>query len=147
MTSQWRALCGALVLAGTVAFSQAPATPASALARATAPTAPSDAEDVPDTEKLRRVTDALARMRDVFQDTQLRLEEARRTRDVVKLNCVNDKLTQVKALLRISEQADATLQEAIAKREALTASHAFTKVTIARQKVEQLRGQAGACIG
>jgi hypothetical protein len=50
-------------------------------------------------------------------------------------------------LLRISEQADVSLQEAVAKRESSGAEHEYTKVTIARQKVEQLRAESEECIG
>ena len=103
--------------------------------------------DVPDKEKLVRSADAIARMREVLRETLSKLEEARNTKDVVKLNCVNEKLTQIKGLLRISEQADVGLQEAIAKLEVAAAEHEYTKVTIARQKVDQLRTEAEECIG
>ncbi|MFL5319061.1 MAG: hypothetical protein ACJ790_05345 [Myxococcaceae bacterium] len=103
--------------------------------------------EVPDREKLTRSAEALTRMRDVLRETLQKVEEARNTKDVVKLNCVNEKLTQIKGLLRISEQADVALQEAIAKGEAAAADHEFTKVTIARQKVEQQMTEAEECIG
>jgi hypothetical protein len=105
------------------------------------------AEKVPDPEKLRVSTDSVAVMRGALKDVLGKLEEARNTKDVLKLNCVNEKLTQIKGLLRISEQADVNLQEAIAKREPSAAEHEFTKVTIARAKVDQLRAEAEQCIG
>jgi len=105
------------------------------------------ASDVPDPEKLRRSADALARMRNVLKEVLGKLEEARNTKDVVKLNCVNEKLTQIKGLLRISEQSDVALQEAVAKKETSQGEHEFTKVMIARQKVDQLRAEAEECIG
>jgi hypothetical protein len=86
-------------------------------------------------------------MRQVLKDVLGKLEEARNTKDVVKLNCVNEKLTQIKGFLRVSEQADVALQESVAKRESSSAEHEFMKVTIARQKVEQLRAEAEECIG
>jgi hypothetical protein len=105
------------------------------------------ASDVADPEKLRRSTEALSRMRNVLKEVLGKLEEARNTKDVVKLNCVNEKLTQVKGLLRISEQSDVSLQEAVAKKETSSGEHEFTKVMIARQKVDQLRAEAEECIG
>jgi len=105
------------------------------------------ASEVPDPEKLRRSVDALARMRNVLKEVLAKLEEARNTKDVVKLNCVNEKLTQIKGLLRISEQSDVALQEAVAKKESSQAEHEYTKVMIARQKVDQLRAEAEECIG
>jgi hypothetical protein len=136
----------AVVLGGLMAglaFAQAPSAPPSS---APAPSL-DKASEVPDPEKIRRSADALTRMRGILKDVLGKLEEARNTKDVVKLNCVNEKLTQIKGLLRISEQSDVALQEAVAKREASTADHEFTKVTIARQKVEQLRAETEECIG
>jgi hypothetical protein len=129
-----------VLLVGSLAFGQGtPPTP-------TPPPAEKISE-VSDAEKVRRSAEALARMRQVLRDVLAKLEEARNTKDVVKLNCVNEKLTQIKGLLRISEQADVALQEAVAKRESSSADHEYTKVTIARQKVEQLRSEAEECIG
>lgn len=116
---------------------------------AQAPNAPeaSDASKVPDPEKVKTSAESVGRMRGALKDVLQKLEEARNTKDVVKLNCVNEKLTQIKGLLRISEQSDVQLQEAVAKKETATAEHEFTKVTIARSKVEQLRAEAEQCIG
>ena len=105
------------------------------------------AENVPDPEKLQRSTEYLNAMRAALKVVLGKLEEARASKDVVKLNCVNEKLTNVKGLLRISEQADISLQEAIAKKESQTAEHEYTKVTIARAKVEQLKAEAEQCVG
>ena len=105
------------------------------------------ASDVPDAEKLRRSSASVQRMRSSLSDVLGRLEEARATKDVVKLNCVNEKLTQVKGLLRISEQSDVALQEAVARKDTTAAEHEYTKVTIARGKVDQLRNDAEQCIG
>ena len=105
------------------------------------------AADVPDPEKLSRSNAAVSRMRSVLTEVLGRLEEARATKDVVKLNCVNEKLTQVKGLLRISEQSDVALQEAVAKKDATGAEHEYSKVSIAKTKVEQLRSEAEQCIG
>ena len=116
---------------------------------AQAPTAPEtpDASKVPDPEKVRISADSVTKMRSALKDVLAKLEDARTTKDVVKLNCVNEKLTQIKGLLRISEQSDVQLQEAVAKRETATAEHEFTKVSIAGGKVDQLRAEAEECIG
>ena len=86
-------------------------------------------------------------MRLVLKEVLGKLEEARNSKDVVKLNCVNEKLTQIKGLLRISEQSDIALQEAAAKKEATATEHEYTKVSIAGVKVNQLRAEAEECIG
>lgn len=127
----------ALVATGA-AVAQTPGSP---------PAEVSDASKIPDAEKLRVSSESVAKMRSALKDVLGKLEEARNTKDVVKLNCVNEKLTQIKGLLRISEQSDVALQEAIAKKESGGAEHEFTKVTIARSKVDQLRAEAEECIG
>ena len=103
--------------------------------------------NIPDPEKVKRSAEAVAKMRQALKDVIAKLEEARNTKDVVKLNCVNEKLTAIKGLLRISEIADVNLQEAVAKRESETATHEYTKVSIARGRVNQLRAEAEECIG
>jgi hypothetical protein len=105
------------------------------------------ASDVPDATKISRSATDVAQMRATLKSVLGKLEEARNTKDVVKLNCVNEKLTQVKGLLRISEQSDVALQEAVAKKDQTSADHEYTKVTIASSKVEQLKGEADQCIG
>ena len=108
---------------------------------------PVERQEISDAEKVRRSGEAVSRMKDVLKDSLKKLQDARASNDVVKLNCVNEKLTQIKGLLRISEQADVALQESVARREGAAAEHEFTKVTIAAQKVDLLRTEAESCIG
>ncbi|WP_224368742.1 hypothetical protein [Hyalangium versicolor] len=105
------------------------------------------ASGVKDPEKLERSSQALVGMRTALREVLEKLEEARRTKDVVKLNCVNQKLTQIKGLLRISETADVALQEAVTRQDSTSSEHEFTKVMIANQKVGQLRAETEECIG
>jgi len=134
------ALLAAVLLLGVgLARAQGPAKPAT--------TTLEKASDIPDKEKISRSSAAVSRMRSVLSEVLGRLEEARATKDVVKLNCVNEKLTQVKGLLRISEQSDVALQEAVGRKDALAAEHEYSKVSIAKTKVEQLRSESEQCIG
>ncbi len=89
----------------------------------------------------------LEEMRKMLKDVLEILEDARSEKDVVKLNCTNEKLTQVKGLLRVSEQASISLQEAVAKDQVDDARHEYRKISIAREKVQQLRAEAEECIG
>ncbi|MDX2008791.1 MAG: hypothetical protein SFW67_01290 [Myxococcaceae bacterium] len=136
MTSRWIMV---LVVTGVAALGLAQNNPP--------PPQAVEASKVPDSEKLRVSSDSLSVMRVALKDVLQKLEEARQTKDVVKLTCVNEKLTQIKGLLRISEQSDVALQESVARKESQTADHEFTKVTIARQKVDQLRAEAEQCMG
>jgi hypothetical protein len=139
-----------VVLAAGVALAQAqaPSQPVAPSPRPpTASAALEKASGVPDAQKLERSTQALGLMREVLSQVMGKVEEARRTKDVVKLNCANEKLTQIKGLLRISAQADVSLQEALTRRETATSEHEYTKIMIAQQKVGQLRSEAEECIG
>jgi hypothetical protein len=100
-----------------------------------------------DQEEIAKSSEHLGAMRKLLQEVLKKLEQARDSKDVVKLNCVNEKLTQIKGLIRIAEQADIALQESIAKRETSSAQHEYTKVDIANDKVRQLRAEAEECIG
>jgi hypothetical protein len=149
MSLRPRHLLAVALLATPLALAQTSAPPATRPPPAPAAvSAPQEkASEVPDSQKLTRSATAVTQMRGTLKVVLGKLEEARNTKDVVKLNCVNEKLTQVKGLLRISEQSDVALQEAVAKKDQTTADHEYTKVTIAQSKVETLRGEAEQCIG
>jgi len=103
--------------------------------------------EVSDADKIKHSSQALKRMREVMTDVFTKLKEARDSNDVVKAACVNESLTQIKALVRISEQADLSLQEAISTRNTARAEDENTKLTIAPRKVEELRAKAEECMG
>jgi hypothetical protein len=99
-----------------------------------------------DSDKLEAAAEHLARMKSSLKQVLGRVEEARNEKDVVKLNCVNEKLTQIKALLKVAEQADVALHEAVSNKDAAAESE-FAKIGIARTKVEGLRADSEQCIG
>jgi hypothetical protein len=111
------------------------------------PGATSPSDGVPDSRKLESSQAAVARMRDVLGRVLKHLEDARAERDVIKLNCVNEKLTAIKGLLRIAEQADVALQEAVSRKDSETAGHEFDKISIAQRKSEQLLSESESCVG
>jgi hypothetical protein len=99
-----------------------------------------------DSDKLEASAEHVARMKTSMKQVFGRIEEARNEKDVVKLNCVNEKLAQIKALLKVAEQADVALHEAIANRDP-GADSELSKVSIARTKVEGLRAESEQCTG
>jgi hypothetical protein len=74
-------------------------------------------------------------------------EAARKDRDIIRLNCLNDKIAQVKANITIAEQSIQALSEAVARGDTSSQLHEFTRVTIVDQKVQLLGGEADACVG
>jgi len=105
------------------------------------------ASGLSDSEKQEKASQYTSEMKGVLTQVLALLKEAREDKDVIKVNCVNEKLTKIKGLIRIAEQADITLQEAIAKGERDAATHEFHKISISHQKVRILKTEAEQCIG
>ncbi len=82
---------------------------------------------------------------DLEQVTELK-EVARKQKDVIKLNCVNDRLIQIKAQLNIADATNVQLQASLSRnaddRQSLYASLSGTA-----ESVKNLRGEADSCIG
>jgi hypothetical protein len=150
----------ALVVSGLTlgrAFAQqAPSPQAPPKAAAAAPQAPGatsgkngkngNGKQLSDAEKVEKASDHIAKMKSAMKSVLGRVEDARNEKDVVKLNCVNEKLTQVKGLLKVAEVADVQLNEAIARKDE-AADTEFQKISMARAKIDQLRSEADQCIG
>jgi len=95
---------------------------------------------------MKKATDHVSRVKSALKQVLSRVEEARNEKDIVKLNCVNEKLAQIKQILSVAEGAEIALQEAIAKSDA-GADAEYSKIAIARGKADQLRAEAEECIG
>lgn len=74
-------------------------------------------------------------------------EAARKQKDIIKLNCVADKLVQAKVNISIADQAMTSLQEHVARADEGGRTHEFTRLTIINQKVTVLGAEAENCIG
>ena len=88
---------------------------------------------------------------ETMQEVLVRVVElqqlARKQKDVIKLNCVNDKLLQVKQLLNIAEAGRTDMIESIAQQDNEGTSHQFNQISIAKEKTDGLHGEAEGCIG
>jgi hypothetical protein len=73
--------------------------------------------------------------------------QAKRQKDIIRLNCVTDKLVQAKVNITIGEQAMVALQENISRADEGGRTHEFTRLTIVNQKVTVLGAEAENCIG
>ena len=68
---------------------------------------------------------------------------ARKDKDVIKLNCVNDKLVQIKPQMNLADSAESQLEGATDA----TRMAAFEGVAQAAENVRRLREDADQCIG
>ncbi|MEQ8459932.1 MAG: hypothetical protein RL885_28935 [Planctomycetota bacterium] len=75
------------------------------------------------------------------------LDEARRERDIIRVTCLNDKLTQINARLRQLQSRKETLEEAINIRDGERRNHEFTVITVIGQAFRTLEQEANSCIG
>jgi hypothetical protein len=95
---------------------------------------------------MKKAGEHVSRVKAALKQVLGRVEEARNEKDIVKLNCVNEKLAQIKQILNVAEGAEVALQEAIAKKDAGSDAE-YSKIAIARGKADQLRAEAEECIG
>jgi hypothetical protein len=98
-------------------------------------------------EMLSRSENLIEEMKGMLDRVLVIQQAARKQKDVIRLNCVNDRLLQVKKLLNIAEASRNDLVEAIAADSEVERYHQFGKVTISHEKVSVLRDEAEACVG
>ena len=68
-------------------------------------------------------------------------------KDVIKVNCVNDKLVQAKAEMNIADTANDSLQSAMQKNNDDDRNATFAQLQTAATSIKQLKEEAAACIG
>ena len=135
-------VCGLML--GQASAQQPPGSQAPAKGTKAPP--PGTPKPLTDAEKVEKAADHVAKMKSAMKSVLKRVEDARGEKDVVKLNCVNEKLTQVKGLLKVAEVAEVQLSESIARKDE-SGDTELQKISMARAKVDQLRSEADQCIG
>ena len=75
------------------------------------------------------------------------LREARQGSDIVRMSCVNEKLTVIKGIIRIAEDAFRGLTQAASRNDEDQASYEHNKIMISRDRVNSLTVQAVNCVG
>jgi hypothetical protein len=139
-------LAGVMVLGGGYVVAQdAPVDPLDLAADEEEPAAAR--VELSPSEMRTQATHSIAAMQDNLKRIVQLQETARRQKDVIKLNCVNDKLLQVKQLLNIAESANTNLQEMIARADEEGRYHEFGRIQIAHQQATVLATEAENCVG
>ena len=75
------------------------------------------------------------------------LDQARQQRDIIKVNCLNDKLTQIDVTLRSARDHQELLQNAVGVSNDAQRSHEFSLMTIFQSRTQSLEAEARQCIG
>ena len=98
-------------------------------------------------QMLAQVGEYKKRMEEVARRIQTLIDEARKQKDIIRINCLTDKLVQVKANQNIADRSTQTMQDASARNDRDGAFHEYTRITIVNQNVQVLGGEAEACVG
>jgi hypothetical protein len=138
-------LLATIFIGGTV-FAQAPAPDAPAPAGSVDLSVKQQAALTPG-DMLTQSKDYFKGMGDVVKRIQSLQDQAKRAKDIIRLNCVTDKLVQARVNVNIGEQSMAALQESTMRSDAGESTHEFTRLTIVNQKVTVLGAEAENCIG
>jgi hypothetical protein len=92
-------------------------------------------------------TDYQKRIAEVSGRIDQLLQDARRAKDIIRINCLMDKKVQVKASADNANKSFGVMQEAIARADQGASLHEFTRITIVNQNVQVLSSEAEACVG
>lgn len=106
-----------------------------------------DATKVPLAEKKVNVQKMISEQQSAQSRATDLLTEARAANDIIQLNCVNSKLTQIKGLLKLSQQSSAAMYEGIERGAEDEINHQYKKIVLASQKTSSLKAEAEQCVG
>jgi len=91
--------------------------------------------------------EAIDRMEQLSARISALLDQANQSGDMLKIQCLNDKLTQINVSMRSFEGRQADHREAINGRNADQRNHQYSMMVILAQRVAGLRVEAEACVG
>lgn len=89
----------------------------------------------------------MQKMQDTLRRGEKQREDAKRRKDLVKLNCLNEKLGQSAGHVRDAEQALVALSDAVVRNDSGERKHEFSRIRIYYQKVLVLGAEADNCAG
>lgn len=105
------------------------------------------AKELSDKDKADESDTAIKAMREVLARVSRLSEEARGERDALRLNCINERKSQIAGLVKVAELALEELVAAAKERQFEAVDHEFNKISIAHTKVAGYKTEADQCIG
>lgn len=103
---------------------------------------------LPGSDKLATATSSIAEMQDVLAAGLRLLDKTRNDeKDVLKLNCINEKLSAIKGFLKIAEKARMSLEDAVSRGDSAEQTHQMKLVLLASTRVRSLGEELEACAG
>lgn len=89
----------------------------------------------------------VAQMEQLSERIQGLLDQARRERDIIKVTCLNDKLTQINVSIRSFRDRMEQHAEAVRARSDERRDHVYRLMVILAQRARSLRLEAEGCVG
>jgi hypothetical protein len=107
-----------------------------------------DVESMSDEKKLNRAESKISESRQSLEETNALLEKAReQEKDVMKMNCINDKQAAIKGFLKVAEQSYVKLKDAASGNDAEEVDHHYTLISVSKQKIDSLAEESRMCAG
>jgi hypothetical protein len=99
------------------------------------------------TDMSNQAHDYRTRMEGILKQIQGLVDQARKAKDVIRLNCLIDKLATLKANISVADKALQDMQDAINRRDDGQTNHEYIRITIVHQKAGVLGAESQACVG
>lgn len=98
-------------------------------------------------EQIQQSERVIARGEQTSQRISGMLEDARRDRDIMRITCLSDRLTQVNTNLTSARSRSESLREAIGASDVDRRNHEFTVISVLSMKFRTLEQEANQCVG
>ena len=106
-----------------------------------------DEDNTPPDKYAEEANESLNSMRVSLQKGLDEVKKAREEKDAVRLTCVNEPVAAMKGVLRVAEDANVDLQEAVATSQTADSRRAFRKVKKSKRAMDNLLTDAQNCAG
>jgi hypothetical protein len=107
-----------------------------------------DVDSLTDKQKLERAAEKIEQVRSQLGSVVEMLKSVRDDeRDIIKINCINEKLAAIKGFVKVSEQSYLNLERAVNESDSEAAKHHYTLISVAHQRVLRLVEEARLCTG
>jgi hypothetical protein len=103
--------------------------------------------DLSPADKIKVAAESVEGIEAVHKQAIDRQTAANDAQDFVQLNCVRDKLSQVRGLLKLAERAKTSLTEAIGAKDRELVDHELSKIEIASTRAKTLQSEMDVCVG
>jgi hypothetical protein len=132
--SWFAALAASVLIAAPLAYSQSG-------------NAPVDATKLTPTETASRAKQFVSEMEATLKQIEGLQEVARKEKDLVRLDCINEKLVEYRKLLEVTAPADKNLKLAIKDNDNSGRIYNYTTISIAHERAMELSREAETCDG